>query len=125
MAFASFLLIDDDPDDLELFSAALREASPGASCMAVDSAGRAIEILLSGAVKFDVVFVDLNMPKIDGLEFLRKAQDIKILKNVPVFVYSTTFSPHTRDKAIMLGASDLITKHSSISELITFLSKLA
>jgi CheY-like chemotaxis protein len=124
MAVSSFLLIDDDPDDLEIFSIALREASADADYIAVNDAERALKILRSGAVKFDVVFVDLNMPKIDGLDFLSMARDIESLKNVPVFLHTTSFSSQMRDKAIQLGASDLVTKHASMTELVAFLSQL-
>lgn len=124
MAFSSFLVIDDDPDDLEIFVAALREASPDAACVTVSDASHALRMIRTGAVKFDVVFVDLNMPKIDGLEFLRLLQEIESFRNVPVFLHTTSFVGHVRDKAILLGAADLITKHSTMSELVAFLSQL-
>lgn len=124
MAFTSFLLIDDDPDDHEIFISALQQASACAKCIAFCDPLKAIEEMANGNVQFDIVFVDLNMPKIDGLEFLRITKDMHALKGIPIYMYTTSSDVHARDTALILGASDFVTKSASMNELIELLSAI-
>ena len=62
----TFLLIDDDEDDRELFEIALTEASSDAAFTSSSSCCDALELLKSGTLKPDYIFLDLNMPKKNG-----------------------------------------------------------
>ncbi|WP_236518433.1 response regulator [Sandaracinus amylolyticus] len=68
---AHVLVVEDDPDILELHAISLREA--GADVHAVGSAHAALDALDAGA-SFDVIVSDLSMPELDGFELMRRVR---------------------------------------------------
>ena len=64
------LLVDDDPDDQEMFLAATKEVYPNLTCKVENDPQRALAILKSGNQIPDIIFLNINMPKINGFEFL-------------------------------------------------------
>ncbi len=58
----------------------------------------------------DIVIMDLNMPKMNGLEFLHEARADPALKDLRVFVLTTSDEATDRDAALKLGVSGFITK---------------
>lgn len=111
------LLIEDDPDDQEVFKiavAALRDFE-----IEVTTAGsgvQAFEILNRERLP-DCIFLDLNMPLMNGREFLKKLKRIERLKEIPVIIYSTSSDARDKTDMMFLGASQFITKPNSIEEL--------
>ena len=87
------LLVDDDPDDQEVFLTALADVSTSALCLVAPDGDRALELLYNEETMPDYIFLDLNMPRMNGFEFLAALKKSKILKNIPVIVYSTTAQP--------------------------------
>jgi PleD family two-component response regulator len=116
------LLIDDDEDEEYIFKQALNEASTSCKCIYIPNAERAIEVL--NTVLPDFIFIDINMPKMDGLECLSKIKKIKKLENVPMIVYSTGSDNVIKNKALKLGAADCITKTTSIASLTEILKTI-
>lgn len=118
------ILIDDDPDDHEIFAMAMVEASPEAVCILYDSAEKALEDL-TGSVgdRPDYIFLDLNMPRMNGMQFLELAQRENVLPGVPVIIYSTSILPSIKTQALQFGASDFLAKPTSHLELIKSLKK--
>lgn len=90
MNYKNLILIDDDPDDREIFLDAILEASGHISCTAFENGELALEKLTAEAITPDAIFLDLNMPRMNGTEFLEKMRDVPALKNIPVIVYSTS-----------------------------------
>jgi CheY-like chemotaxis protein len=72
-----------------------------------------------------VIFLDLNMPKMDGRECLKEIKNNDRLKDIPVVIYTT--SSHLRDieETRNLGAKGFISKPSSLVELHTVLNAIA
>lgn len=117
------LLVDDDPDDQEVFVNALSDVSPAARCLVAADGDRALELLHNEDTIPDYVFLDLNMPRMNGFEFLAAMKKSTILKNIPVIVYSTTSHPTQIEKVINLGAAEFFTKTYKYEELCTLLKK--
>lgn len=91
--------------------------------MEVASDGQeALELLTSKKTLPDIIFLDLNMPRMDGKQLLYELKHDAKFKNIPVFIYTT--SSHSRDieETIQSGAACFITKPSSIHELKEMLS---
>jgi len=84
----------------------------------------AVESLRSGAVKPDVVFLDVRMPKLDGLEVLRVIQEEK-LTSAPVIVISAFGDSSKMIEAMRLGAYDYITKPLDLEEIVATLHRAA
>lgn len=70
------------------------------------------------------IFLDVNMPKMNGVECLEELRKIDRLNNVPIFMCSTSADPRIIAKAKELGASDFIVKPSTISEFATVLAEV-
>ena len=68
-------------------------------------------------IKPDMIFVDLNMPLVDGRQFLIQIKKNPSFKNIPVIVYSTTFDELEAKKLIALGASHFLKKPTSYEAL--------
>jgi len=65
------LYVDDDEDDQELFQMAVAEIDERIECISAFDATTAWQRLIDLEWKPDAIFLDLNMPVIDGREFLR------------------------------------------------------
>ena len=117
------LLVDDDPDDQEVFLSALSDVSSTALCLVAPDGDRALELLHNEETIPDYIFLDLNMPRMNGFEFLAAIKKSKILLNIPVIVYSTTSQPGQIDKARKLGATEFFTKTYKYEELRSLLRK--
>lgn len=75
------------------------------------TAPTALEALsLMGVRKPDLIIVDLNLPAMDGLMFLRAVRSDRGFANVPVVIYTSDFSQAKQSEAMSLGAQDYIIK---------------
>lgn len=117
------LLIDDDKDELTIFMDALREVphEDGFKCTYASSTMQAIEML-----KFlvpDFIFVDFNIPKMNGLEFISFVTGQPHLKKTKLCLYSMNINEEVDKQAKNLGAS-CIKKSGTIESLARNLSAL-
>lgn len=84
------LLIDDDSDDQEIFVSAAAEVNSGTACQVISDAQDALSFLKQTTDLPDLIFLDINMPKMNGFEFLVELKKEKRLQGIPVIFYSTT-----------------------------------
>ncbi len=121
----SCFLIDNDEDDQEIFSIALREVDPECACIVADNGVAAIE-KLAGDPSFvpSFIFVDMNMPLMNGKQCLTEIKKMKHLAGVPVYVYSTAADPYSIVDFKQIGAAGFIAKPSSFKELRNLLSHI-
>lgn len=116
------LNVDDDEEDIEIFCDAVREIDPAIICLVAKSAEEALKILNSDLDLPEYIFLDINMPKVDGNRCLAEIKKDRRLRTIPVIMYST----HTRKSDIetykALNAGFLV-KQNSFYELVTELRK--
>ncbi|CAM3379448.1 response regulator [Flavobacterium chungbukense] len=89
MPYKNILLIDDDSDDTQFFLEAVQEAGKEAVCHTALNPLKALEDLENAEQLPDIIFLDYNMPAVNGLEFLKRMGQIERLKNIEVIVLST------------------------------------
>ncbi len=117
-------LIDDDKDDQEIFMLALEDMKIPVSCITANDGNEALlKFAQDETFLPDYIFLDLNMPRINGKQCLIEIKKIDHLKNVPVIIYSTSSAQKDKTETQILGASAFITKPSSISEFTEILSR--
>jgi len=118
----NFFLIDDDPDELDIFSEALSEVSTACTCVWADSPFNALEMLKTQVP--DIIFLDINMPRMDGFECLREIRKMESLSSVPVILYSNGINDEACKKAIRLGASGCVRKAADIPKLSSIIRRV-
>src|ERR1700755_3350869 len=86
-----FLLADDDADDADLFCEALTNVKPPVVCTTVENGFKLFETLAkTGNDRPDVIFLDINMPIMDGWECLKRLNSDSHYKHIPAIMYSTS-----------------------------------
>ncbi len=118
------VLIDDDLDDQEIFALALHQVRPDFGCTCVANGAEAIQMLSKpGANIPSYIFLDLNMPKMNGKECLRELKKLNHLANTPVIIYSTSSLKSDVLETRKLGAADFITKPYNMDQLLLSLEE--
>jgi len=106
------LLGDDDEDDIFLFKSLLADIYPQASLI-TSGDGEALMNLLSTFPTVPpphLIFLDVNMPRRNGMECLIEIRSNKKFDHIPVFMFSTSMSPTDIHKAYENGANLYIPK---------------
>ncbi|MGN7821668.1 response regulator [Chitinophaga sp. 22536] len=114
--YSSVLLIDDDVDDRMIFGDVLKELVPDIIYNEAINGEDALARLEEGLVP-DLIFLDLNMPRVDGKQFLAELRQIEHLRHIPVIIYTTSSHESDKKETRALGASYFITKPNSLHEL--------
>ncbi|NML35624.1 response regulator [Chitinophaga sp. G-6-1-13] len=114
--YSSVLLIDDDVDDRMIFGDVLKELVPDIIYNEAINGEDALTRLEEGLVP-DLIFLDLNMPRVDGKQFLAELRQIEHLRHIPVIIYTTSSHESDKKETRALGASYFITKPNSLHEL--------
>ncbi|UYQ94536.1 response regulator [Chitinophaga horti] len=112
------VLIDDDADDQEIFLYALKQIGENIECLVFDNGKEAIANLGDRAILPDYIFLDLNMPSMDGRQCLRAIKQLPHLDETPVIIYSTSSAPRDKQETAQMGARGYVEKQPSLSLLV-------
>lgn len=119
------LLIDDDEDDCFFFGTALEEFDTPVQFTYIRDSEAAVKQLCNDKDCIpDILFLDWNMPRLNGRECLFKIRSTPILADIPVIIYTTSQSQADKQEAKELGASYFLSKPPSIRQLRTELKNL-
>ena len=102
------MLIDDDPDDQLFFQDAVHTVRPDLQCELASSCAEAFKQLEESPP--DLIFVDLNMPVMNGFDCLTYLKKKTELRDIPVIILSTSKNPNDVNRTRLLGASRFMTK---------------
>ncbi len=103
------LLIDDEPGQRRLLKKMFLEGGDYEVIEAMDGLD-ALNILLRDKLRPDLMLVDLMMPYIDGLEFIRIIKSKPELNNLPIMICSSVESTETVREIVRYGIKDFLTK---------------
>jgi chemotaxis family two-component system response regulator Rcp1 len=115
---ATILLGEDNPADVYLIRQALEEHGLKYTLEIASHGGEMISALTERSEPPDLIILDLNLPRYDGLEILKVIRDNNTLKGIPVVVLTSSDSPKDRDSASLLGADCYIRKPSRLDEFM-------
>jgi len=113
--------VEDDEDDQEIFLAALQSIDESINCDPFFSAREALDGLEAKKVVPDVIFLDLNMPGMNGQQFLAEIKKHEELSQIPVIVLSTSSHVSTIAETKQLGADDFFPKPVKFEDLVSIL----
>jgi len=122
MQIKQILLVDDDEDELYIFKEALNNVNIPLNCLYAQNSEIAIQILSD--VIPDYMFVDLNMPRINGLEFMAQDKVKNCSQKTASILYTNGTNEAVCAKARQLGALACIKKPDSIEKLTKVLNIL-
>ncbi len=112
---ACVLLVEDNEDDIELTLEALKESKVKSDIHVVNDGEAAIQFLrnedgYASAPRPDLILLDLNLPKMDGKEVLKKVRQDPELTDIPIVVLTTSQNEEDILKAYRLHANCYISK---------------
>jgi len=115
MRGAQYLMVDDSSYDVEIAFFDFSEHGMEFDFQVASNGAAALDYLLAedGNLRVDpprAIFLDLHMPKVDGLEFLRRIKANDRTKGIPVVVLKSSLSPIELDECQRLGVHDFIGK---------------
>jgi CheY-like chemotaxis protein len=108
---AGILLADDDQIDTKAFLRALRKLGDGREVTVARDGVEAWELLQGeSALRPGMIVLDINMPRMNGLELLRRIREHERLRDIPVFILTTSGADSDRLDAMHLRVSGYIVK---------------
>jgi len=114
----NILLADDDLDDCNFFKHALEELPISAHLTTVHDGDHLMNYLLENSEQLPhVVFLDINMPRKNGMECLSEIKRNPVLKDIPVVMFSTSNSWDTINTLFNSGSHVYIHKPSDFGQL--------
>ncbi len=117
-----FLLIEDDEDHAELITHVLMDDNVegiDTDVILKKDGQEAIDFFKCKELsKVSLVILDLNLPKVDGMDVLKFIKGNSSYSTVPVVILSTSSSQKTIDEAYKNGANGFFTKPDSYEELV-------
>jgi len=114
----NILLADDDKDDCLLFKEALEELPQQTKLILVHDGEQLMQLLTKNSNEiFDVLFLDLNMPRKNGYTCLEEIKRNDKLKSLPVVIFSTSYDQSVANLLYNNGAQYYICKPADFSEL--------
>jgi CheY-like chemotaxis protein len=119
------LLADDDESDRLLFKEAFEDLKIKSVVHTVNNGKQLVDYLTKkDAVLPDLIFLDLNMPRKNGLTCLKEIRSNKIYKEILIAIYSTSASKNDMEETFRNGANVYIKKPSDFNILKQLLAKI-
>jgi CheY-like chemotaxis protein len=112
------LVVDDDREDLALFCEAAVGIDDKTKFLVARDGKEALALLGQTAVLPNYIFLDINMPKMNGKEFLMHAKKDSRINNIPIIMYSTTSQAKEIEECYKLGAYDFLIKPPTFKKLV-------
>jgi CheY-like chemotaxis protein len=121
----SILIVDDNPDHIRIISWALEQNKNKVRTILVRDGQTALDHLTSKSLidesgnpsaRPDLIFLDLNLPKVDGREVLRFIKSTPTYRRIPVIVFSSSERDEDIFTAYELGANTYISKSTVFDE---------
>jgi CheY-like chemotaxis protein len=117
------LLVDDDPDEMSLFNSALRaNTDKKVQLVQQEDCGDVIGTIRE--YQPDLIFMDINMPAVDGIECLKRIRAQKDLERVPVVMYSTSKNEANIEQSFQNKANLYIVKPFNYADIVNLLGKV-
>jgi two-component system chemotaxis response regulator CheY len=109
MKTKNLLIVDDSKMVRKIIAVSLK----GEKQFTLHEAGSGLEALdklMEMESPVDLIFTDINMPNMDGLEFIKRCKEDEMFKDIPIIVITTEDGVEDRQRALELGAAGFVSK---------------
>lgn len=121
----TFFLIDDDIDDHEVFEMALHKIDDNfIFSVARDGVEGLQKLKADDDFIPDFIFLDINMPRMDGMQCLPEIKKLRHLQHSRIIMYSTTNDEKVRQASQQLGADEFMVKPARLTLLVNNLLRI-
>ncbi len=114
----NILLIEDDSDDVELFTDALNRNQQPHSIQLLQDGMSAVSYFTESSSCPDIVVMDMNLPRLHGRDVIRHIRSKPVFDKVPVVVLTTSSASDDRNYVLSQGATAFIVKPSTLDGLL-------
>ena len=122
----TFLLVEDDEVDIMNVQRAFKKNNLSSTLVIAKNGLEALELLRNGSIKYPrAVLLDINMPKMNGLEFLQEIRNDEKLKTLVVFVLTTSNDDKDKFEAYNYNVAGYIIKPVSFEKFIVAIKSLS
>lgn len=126
------VIVEDDPNDAELVTRALRKRNLANKLVVLKDGAEALDYLFSvgryagrsNNTDLRVVLLDIKLPKVDGIEVLRRLKQDEHTSKIPVVVLSSSKEERDLKNAYSLGANSYMAKPMKFDEFVKTVSDL-
>lgn len=119
------LIIDDDIDDMQFLCMALNQLDGQIQVYSEPESERAVTKLANHVIpKPDIIFLDLNMPRMNGWMCLKAIKGVPGYNSIPVVILTTSAFEKDKVSTAELGAAHFLTKANSYKILLSKISDL-
>lgn len=123
--YISITLADDDEDDRLFFTDAFDEIKINTVVNTVKNGRELLDFLnLADTVLPNIIFLDLNMPILNGIDCLKEIKQNNRLSDIAIAIYSTSSSEQDIENTFVLGANIYIKKPNNFNDLKKILSEV-
>ncbi|KAA0989081.1 response regulator [Dyadobacter aurulentus] len=120
----NILLVDDDLDDQEILATIMKDSFDHAEFTFANDGMHALYQLKGESFVPDIIFADINMPRMNGMEFLMEFRKMQHLAEVPVFMYSTSDEQEIVNQCRSLGANGFVKKYADTDQIKSAFQKI-
>lgn len=125
------LLVEDNPNDIELTLRAFRKRNLANHIHTVEDGEEALEFIFCTeryagrdiSIPPKAILLDLKLPKVDGLEVLKKIKTDERTKTIPVIVLTSSAEASDLKEAYLLGVNSYLVKPVGFEDFIHVIGK--
>ena len=111
------LLVEDDADDQHLFTEALHAMYPAIECLIAKDGRDALDQMNTTSPIPTIIFMDLNMPMMNGYECIAALRKESRFRNIPIVIYTTSNKTTELKRITDLGVKAFLTKLTNFAIL--------
>jgi len=120
----TLIIIDDDEEDVMMLCDVVRELDNNIDFVIANNGEDALEKIQALQSLPDFIFLDLNMPRMNGKQCLKEIRKNDNYSGVPVIIYTTSSSERDKVESAELGISHFIIKPNTYQEIFTVVESI-
>lgn len=121
------VLVEDNPNDAELITRALRKHHLANGIVSLKDGAEALDFFFGdalAAISTKVVLLDIKLPKVDGIEVLRRLKSDPRTRDIPIVMLTSSGQERDITEAYKLGANSFVTKPIKFDEFARVVAEL-